>query len=121
MAQRERDRLVVLKKAQKKLITEVQAAGDHTGDFDFDGVTYQGTYEPIVSRELWEQVQLVLIGRGARKTRKMKENFAFSGLLSRGHCGCAMVGDLKKGPLHVLPLLALSGQVPGAIHEGGSV
>lgn len=24
-----------------------------TGDFDFDGTTYKGTYEPIVHRELW--------------------------------------------------------------------
>jgi DNA invertase Pin-like site-specific DNA recombinase len=68
----------------------------YSGDFDFDGVTYHGTYEPIVTRELWEEVQAVLEGRGTKKTRKVKEQFAFSGLITCGHCGCAMVGELKK-------------------------
>ncbi len=69
----------------------------YSGDFDFASVTYNGMYEPIVSRELWQQVQGVLDGRYARKTRKMKRDFAFSGLLTCGHCGCALVGDVKKG------------------------
>ena len=69
----------------------------YSGDFDFDGTTYQGTYEALVSHELWEQVQAILDGRGAKKTRKMRETFAFSGLITCGHCGCAMVGEIKKG------------------------
>jgi hypothetical protein len=69
----------------------------YCGDFDFDGTTYRGTYEPIVTRELWEEVQAILDGRGAKKTRKMKEQFAFSGIITCGHCGCAMVGEIKKG------------------------
>jgi DNA invertase Pin-like site-specific DNA recombinase len=28
----------------------------YTGDFDFDGKTYRGTYEPIISRELWHHI-----------------------------------------------------------------
>jgi hypothetical protein len=69
----------------------------YSGDFDFDGTMYHGSYEPVVSRELWEQVQAILDGRGAKKTRKVKEQFAFSGLITCGHCGCAMVGEIKKG------------------------
>jgi DNA invertase Pin-like site-specific DNA recombinase len=69
----------------------------YSGDFDFDGTTYHGTYEPVVSHELWEQVQAILDGRGTRKTRKAREHFAFSGLITCGHCGCAMVGEIKKG------------------------
>jgi len=69
----------------------------YCGDFDFDGTMYHGAYEPIVTRELWEQVQAILDGRGSKKTRKMKEQFAFSGLITCGHCGCAMVGEIKKG------------------------
>jgi DNA invertase Pin-like site-specific DNA recombinase len=69
----------------------------YSGDFDFDGVTYHGTYEPIVPRELWERVQAILDGRSAKKTHKVKEQFAFSGLIACGHCGCAMVGEIKKG------------------------
>jgi DNA invertase Pin-like site-specific DNA recombinase len=69
----------------------------YSGDFEFDGTSYKGTHEPIVSRELWEQVQLILSGRGIKKTRKVKEVLAFSGLITCGHCGCAMVGEIKKG------------------------
>ena len=69
----------------------------YTGDFDFDGVTYRGTYEPIISRELWERVQAILDGRGTRRTRQLKDRFAFGGLIACGHCGCAMVGEIKKG------------------------
>src|SRR4029434_8805446 len=61
------------------------------------GTTYNGTYEPIVTHELWEQVQAILDGRGTKKTRKAKHQFAFSGLITCGHCGCAMVGEIKKG------------------------
>lgn len=69
----------------------------YMGDFDFDGITYHGTYEPIVTQELWERVQTVLDGRSRKKTRQVKDQFAFSGLITCGHCGCAMVGEIKKG------------------------
>jgi hypothetical protein len=68
----------------------------YSGDFDFDGVTYRGTYEPIIARDLWEQVQMILDGRGAKKTHKRRDLFAFSGLITCGHCGCALVGEIKK-------------------------
>ena len=69
----------------------------YSGDFDFDGATYRGAYQPIVSRELWEEVQGRLDGRGTKKTRRVKDQFAFSGLVTCGHCGCALVGEEKKG------------------------
>jgi hypothetical protein len=68
----------------------------YSGDFDFDGTMYHGAYEPVVSREVWEQVQAILDGRGAKKTRKVKEQFAFSGLITCGHCGCALVGEQQQ-------------------------
>ena len=60
-----------------------------SGDFDFDGQTYKGTHEPIVSRELWDQVQMVLAGKRAKSAKMRTHEFAFSGLLSCGHCGCS--------------------------------
>ena len=47
--------------------------------------------------ELWERVQAVLDGRHERRHRKAKHDFAFSGLIACGHCGCALVGEIKKG------------------------
>ncbi|HEV8416255.1 MAG TPA: recombinase family protein [Bryobacteraceae bacterium] len=69
----------------------------YTGDFDWDGTTYQGTHEPLVSRECWRRVQELLDARAENKTRKVKHDFAFTGLVRCGHCGCLLVGELKKG------------------------
>jgi DNA invertase Pin-like site-specific DNA recombinase len=68
----------------------------YMGDFDWDGVTYEGTHEPLVSRDCWERVQELLDKRAETKTRKVKHDFAFSGLVQCGHCGCLLVGELKK-------------------------
>ncbi len=67
------------------------------GAFDWNGVTYKGKHEPIVSRLLWQKVQNVLASRNRRKTRRVKHDFAFSRLLTCGHCGCTMTAERKKG------------------------
>jgi len=69
----------------------------YTGDFDWKGKTYRGNHQPLVSRELWERVQKVLDQRHAGRHRKAKRDFAFSRLITCGHCGCALVGEIKKG------------------------
>jgi site-specific DNA recombinase len=68
----------------------------YMGEFVWDDKTYQGSHEPIVSRELWEKVRSVLDGRNANRNRKPKHDFAFTGLIRCGHCGCSMVAEIKK-------------------------
>ena len=68
----------------------------YAGLFEWNGRTYMGTHQTLVSPELWEQVQGVLDGRRANKHRRAKHNFAFSGLIACGHCGCSIVGEIKK-------------------------
>ena len=68
----------------------------YSGDFDFDGKMFPGKYEAIISRELWEQVQDVVNGRNRTKPHPVRREFAFGNLIKCGHCGCAMVGELKK-------------------------
>ena len=69
----------------------------YTGDFDFDGVTYCGTYTPLVSRDTWQRVQAILDGRTSSQSRQRKRQFTLTGLVRCGNCGCLMVGELKKG------------------------
>ena len=69
----------------------------YMGEFVWAGKIYQGDHEPIVSRELWERAQSVLDGRYAHRSKRPKRDFAFAGLVRCGHCGCAMVAELKKG------------------------
>src|SRR5215213_6181870 len=53
----------------------------YTGEFSYGGTLYQGTHEPLVTREVWERVQEILDGRHERKHRKVRHNFAFPGMV----------------------------------------
>ena len=68
----------------------------YTGQFDWNGKTYDGRHEALVSIDLWEQVQNVIDGRLAKKSKLRKRDFAFSGLIACHACGCAVVGEIKK-------------------------
>ncbi|EAR22155.1 recombinase family protein [Nitrococcus mobilis] len=68
----------------------------YMGEFVWDGKIYEGNHQPIVSRELWNKAQAVLDGRSANRNRKPKRDFAFTGLIRCGHCGCSMVAEIKK-------------------------
>ena len=68
----------------------------YCGEFDWKEITYKGTHPPIVSKDLWEKVQDILEKRNQNKTKKSKRNFPYAGLVTCGHCGCLMVGELKK-------------------------
>jgi len=49
-----------------------------------------------VRRETWQRVQELLDARAENRTRKVKHDFAYTGLVYCGHCGCLLVGELKK-------------------------
>jgi DNA invertase Pin-like site-specific DNA recombinase len=53
----------------------------YTGDFDWDGSTYTGSHEPLVTRECWQRVQELLDARAENKSRKVKHDFAYTGLV----------------------------------------
>lgn len=67
------------------------------GEFDWKGRRYKGTHEPIVDRDLWQAVQNRLDGRNAKRYRRVKHDFAYARLMTCGHCGAAIVGEIKKG------------------------
>ncbi len=68
----------------------------YTGWFEWNGRLIQGRHEALVPVELWERVQGVLDGRFAKKAKRGKHDFAFSGLIACAQCGCAVVGEIKK-------------------------
>ena len=69
----------------------------YTGDFDWNGQRFKGTHSPIVSYELWEKAQAILDQRSENRLRRTKRDFLFSRLVACGHCGSAMVAEIKKG------------------------
>ena len=69
----------------------------YCGDVRWRGEVLRGRHQPLVTRELWEQVQRRLDERAGSRVRKAKHDFAFSRLIRCGHCGCSLVGEVKKG------------------------
>jgi site-specific DNA recombinase len=68
----------------------------YTGQFEWNGKAYQGVHTPLVNYDLWQRVQAAPEQRLVKRHRKVKHDFAFSGLIYCGHCGCALVGEIKK-------------------------
>lgn len=67
----------------------------YTGTFRWGGKTYHGKYEPLISEELFAQLQDVLNGR--TRPRGQKRTFTFTGLARCATCNGLLTGDLKKG------------------------
>ena len=65
------------------------------GYFTWGKVSYKGNHPPLISKNLFDQVQVVLDGK--THTRINKYNFAFNNLVLCGSCGCKVLGELKKG------------------------
>ncbi len=84
----------------------------YTGDFDWKGQQCKGKHEALVSIDLWQQAQDVLDGRNIKRPKHRKHAFAYSGLLSCGHCGCAMVGEMKKGKYTYYHCTGYKGKCP---------
>ena len=67
----------------------------YAGRISWNGKIYEGKHESIVPLELWKRVQGVMDERSGASTTK--HEFAFGKLLSCKKCGCAIVGEIKKG------------------------
>ena len=82
---------------QKSTLHQILRRRIYSSDFDWDGVAYKGNHQALVSLETWQAVQALLDNRVKTKQHRIKRDFAFTGLVRCGHCGCALVGELKKG------------------------
>jgi site-specific DNA recombinase len=67
----------------------------YTGVFVWKGNRYAGSHIPLISRELFDDVQEQF--RKANKSKKTTQEFAFKGLLQCGYCGCSITAEVKKG------------------------
>ena len=84
-------------RVHKSIVHKILSSPVYYGDFVWGGKRYHGIHEPLVSREMWDKVQDIKTDKGNRKTRHQKHDWAFRGLVSCGHCGCALTAEIKKG------------------------
>ena len=62
-----------------------------------NGETYEGKFEPIVSRATFEKVQEVLKNRAKPRHSRKRHYFPFTGLLKCGECGAAITAQWAHG------------------------
>lgn len=79
----------------KSMIEMILKNPFYYGKFIWKGNRYKGNHEPLISRDLFNKVQCVFNTDG--KSRFRKRNFLFKRFLKCGRCGCAIVGEIKKG------------------------
>ena len=65
------------------------------GHFIYGGEIHEGRHKPIVSKSLWDKVQVVIERRGHRQPTKGTP-IAFTGLLRCGHCGMRITAETKR-------------------------
>jgi site-specific DNA recombinase len=67
----------------------------YTGVFFWNGKKYENaSHEPLVSQELFQRVQTVMVNPYKSKSRKGM--FPYTNLIKCGICGCALTAELKK-------------------------
>ena len=66
----------------------------YIGHFVWRGRTYKGTHTPIISPELYAQVQAVI--HGLNRPKYSKRDVAFRGLLTCAHDDCVVTAEVKK-------------------------
>ena len=64
------------------------------GHFIYNGELHEGRHEPIVSKSLWDKVQVVIDQRGHQKPQT-KQPIPFLGVLRCACCGMAITAETK--------------------------
>ena len=83
------------RKIAKSMVEMILKNPFYVGDFLWNGEQYAGKHQPLVSRQSFERIQAAL--RSTASPRGNRRGFLFRGILKCRHCGCAIVGELKKG------------------------
>ncbi len=83
------------KKYYPSTIHRILGNSFYCGIMEKDGIKYLGKYEPIITKQMFEDVQVNLNVNKHVKTQAIP--FAFRGLLRCAKCGCLLTATLKKG------------------------
>nr|WP_268932915.1 recombinase zinc beta ribbon domain-containing protein [Sphingobium yanoikuyae] len=68
----------------------------YIGRIEWRGESFRGVHQPLVSSLTWNNVQELLDRRSVKNTHGDQLRFAFTGLITCGHCGCAVVAQMQK-------------------------
>jgi site-specific DNA recombinase len=78
------------KPLSKSVVEKMLKNPYYIGFVTYEGVRYQGRHEPLISLELWEQVQAVKAGRAHSKEKPSQHPHYLKGTLFCGCCGARL-------------------------------
>lgn len=67
------------------------------GEHSWCGQLRKGNYEPLITRELFNRVQVLLADHRSYSRPASKKFFAFKPFLKCGYCGCSITGEEQQG------------------------
>lgn len=62
-----------------------------------NGQIYRHKYPPLITRELYDQVQAVISGYKKQNYKRTGKPYVFRGLVKCADCGCSISPEIKKG------------------------
>ena len=65
------------------------------------GELYEGKFQPIVRKDIWDRVQKELKRRSKPRKAKEGHNFPFTGVFECGECGCMITAQYAKGGKYI--------------------
>jgi DNA invertase Pin-like site-specific DNA recombinase len=69
------------------------------GVFRFNGELYEASHPPLISKKLFDSVQVILDNRH-RNHKPAEVKYAFTGLMRCEYCGCAITAEKQKGHIY---------------------
>ncbi len=70
------------------------------GHFRYAGELREGSHEPLITKALFDEVQVQLSKRWPNAPRRLIVPKAFLGLLHCGECGCSVTAERQKGHIY---------------------
>lgn len=84
----------------KSLVGRTLRSPVYYGYFYDDGELKKGSYEALITKEVWDRVQDRLDGRVTYNHKKAKLVFKYRGYVFCGECGCSITAERKKGHVY---------------------
>ena len=69
----------------------------YLGKFRLKGELHDGAHEPIISRDLFDRVQIILTRRSRKVAPRDPNDFAFLGMVHCASCGATITAERQKG------------------------
>ncbi len=100
IASRAKNRGLLSRKRTPLSVSSIQSLLQNSfycGTASYSGVRYQHKYPSLISKNLFDQCQNIMVGKTSLKSKKTKTPFIFRGLISCIKCNCAVSPEIKKG------------------------